>query len=93
MKQTLVLIPGVSGDSGLWQHQINHLQEVVDIKVIVVTQRTTCQDMIDYVLEQSQQSILTGAKTLIIHGNQEPLFSLEEPADVVDLSVVKGRNQ
>ncbi|KTC97011.1 hypothetical protein [Legionella feeleii] len=38
MKQTLVLSPGVSGDSGLWQHQMNHLQEVVDIKVIVVKQ-------------------------------------------------------
>lgn len=49
--------------------------------------------MVDYVLEQSQQFILTGAKTLIIHGNQDPLFSIEEPADVVNLSVVKGRNQ
>ncbi|MFW2532246.1 MULTISPECIES: alpha/beta fold hydrolase [Legionella] len=36
MKQTLVLIPGVGGDSDLWQYQINHLQELTDIKVIVV---------------------------------------------------------
>ncbi|WP_019215929.1 hypothetical protein [Legionella tunisiensis] len=40
MKQTLVLIPGVSGDSNLWQHQINHLKELINIKVIVDQQTT-----------------------------------------------------
>lgn len=64
MKQTLVLIPGVGGDSDLWQHQINYLQELVDIKVIIVDQQTTRQAMVDYVLKQSPQEFILAGHSL-----------------------------
>lgn len=36
MKPPLILLPGLGADETVWQHQIQHLQALVEPKVIVL---------------------------------------------------------
>jgi len=36
MKPPLILLPGLGADETVWEHQIQHLQDLVETKVIVL---------------------------------------------------------
>lgn len=50
MKDQLLLIPGFGSDERLWDHQIRHLQDIADVRTIVLRDQDSRKAMADYVL-------------------------------------------
>lgn len=54
-KQTLILLPGVGCNQVFWEHQIKHLSDVVDVKVILLDQQDNREHMILRVLDSAPE--------------------------------------
>lgn len=64
MKPTLVLIPGWGGNESLWEHQIQHLSDIVDIKVIVLDEQTSRDQMVEHVLSNVQGKFILAGQSM-----------------------------
>lgn len=61
MKPALILLPGLGVDGGVWEHQIQHLQDLVETKVIVLDTQETREAMAETVLRETpEQFALAG---------------------------------
>lgn len=52
-KPSLIILPGWGGNEMLWQHQIEHLQDIIDVRVITVTTADTIDKMAEAVLNDA----------------------------------------
>jgi len=55
MKQALVLVPGLGGDSELWRHQLEHLADVAEMQVADLSPCSTREEMADAVLRSAPE--------------------------------------
>ncbi|MFE5725158.1 alpha/beta fold hydrolase, partial [Streptomyces erythrochromogenes] len=62
MTGRLVLVPGVGGGPWLWQHQLDHLSDLVRTEVLVLDEQATRAEMAQYVLDR-----VTGTFSLAGH--------------------------
>lgn len=53
MKPNLILVPGLACDEIVWQHQVKHLQDAADIKVVDVRNATTFEEMLEAILNNA----------------------------------------
>jgi pimeloyl-ACP methyl ester carboxylesterase len=52
-KPSLVLIPGLGGDAEAWEHQIQHLKDIVDCKAIILDKENSRAAMAERILRES----------------------------------------
>lgn len=55
MKETLILIPGLGSTEVNWQHQVQHLDDLLDVQVMVMDQALSRSELVDAFLEQAPQ--------------------------------------
>ncbi len=58
IKQNLIILPGWAGNEMLWQHQCEALKDLVELKVIVITNQDTVIKMADAVLKQAPEKFI-----------------------------------
>lgn len=51
LKETLILLPGLLSDQAVWSHQLNHLSDLVNCRVIPLTSDDNMDDLIQTVLQ------------------------------------------
>lgn len=57
-KQELIILPGWGGDETLWEHQCEHLADVVIPKVIVITKQNSIEKMAEEVISQASENFV-----------------------------------
>ena len=55
MKETLILIPGVGSNHLLWQHQIHHLEDIIDAKVIILSHAVRREELVNRLLQEAPE--------------------------------------
>ncbi len=57
MKETLVLIPGFANNQLVWKYQMEKLKDLFDIRVFIMDQWLSRQEMVDHILKQTPERI------------------------------------
>lgn len=53
MKETLILIPGFANNELAWKHQTEHLNDLFDVRVIVMDKQATRKEMVETLLKEA----------------------------------------
>ena len=53
MKESLILIPGVGSDDTLWEHQVRHVEDLVDVQVKVLYHEGGRAESVTHVLKEA----------------------------------------
>jgi pimeloyl-ACP methyl ester carboxylesterase len=64
MKETLILIPGFANDGLAWKYQIQHLQDLFEIKVIVMDTQATRQEMVASLFKEAPHRFLLAGHSM-----------------------------
>lgn len=57
-KPSLIILPGWGGNEILWQHQVKHLSDIIDVRVLVITDCDAVDKMAEEVLENSPDNLI-----------------------------------
>ena len=55
MKETLILIPGLGSTEVTWQHQRQHLGDLLDVQILVMDQAKRRAELVETLLSQAPE--------------------------------------
>lgn len=64
MKKILVLIPGFANNELVWKHQIDHLNDLFEIRVIVMDKQATRKEMVDFLFDTIPSSFILAGHSM-----------------------------